>query len=106
MRHTVLDWQRWYEQVIGHVNSDGMADFDIAQAAENGPLFETFADMLAAWRDGLGFALVRSSLVAKDIAEGSWCAASWRFNPQPSAIICSIRQMPYKTLQRCCFVPG
>ncbi|AVA22225.1 MULTISPECIES: LysR substrate-binding domain-containing protein [unclassified Rhizobium] len=70
MRHTVLDWQRWYEQVIGHGNDGGMADFNIGQAAENGPLFESFADMLGACRDGLGFALVRSSLVAKDLAEG------------------------------------
>jgi LysR family glycine cleavage system transcriptional activator len=69
MRHTVLDWQRWYEQVTSHDNGD-VAGFDIGQAVESGPLFETFADMLKACRDGLGFALVRSSLVAEDIADG------------------------------------
>ena len=70
MRHTVLDWQRWYEQVVGHDSGDRIADFDIGHAAENGPLFESFVDMLGACRDSLGFALVRSSLVAKDLAEG------------------------------------
>jgi LysR family glycine cleavage system transcriptional activator len=69
MRHTVLDWQRWYEQVTSHDNGD-VADFDIGQAVEAGPLFETFVDMLKACRDGLGLALVRSSLVAEDIAAG------------------------------------
>jgi LysR family glycine cleavage system transcriptional activator len=69
MRHTVLDWQRWYEQVTSHDNGD-VADFDIGQAVESGPLFESFVDMLKACRDGLGFALVRSSLVAEDIADG------------------------------------
>lgn len=69
MRHTVLDWQRWYEQVTSHDNGD-VADFDIGQAVESGPLFRSFVDMLKACRDGLGFALVRSSLVAEDIADG------------------------------------
>lgn len=72
MRHTVLDWQRWYEQVTvgGEDDRDGDG-FDIGHAVENGPLFETFADMLQACREGQGFALVRSSLVSKDIADGS-----------------------------------
>ncbi|MEZ2219786.1 LysR substrate-binding domain-containing protein [Rhizobium sp. RCC_161_2] len=69
MRHTVLDWQRWYEQVTDPDHGD-VASFDIGQAVEAGPLFETFEDMLRACRDGLGFALVRSSLVAEDIADG------------------------------------
>ncbi|HEY0122609.1 MAG TPA: LysR substrate-binding domain-containing protein [Rhizobium sp.] len=70
MRHTVLDWQRWYEQVADHQGNAELADFDIGQAVESGPLFESFPDMLKACRDGLGFALVRSSLVAEDIADG------------------------------------
>lgn len=69
MRHTILDWQRWYEQITG---GSGEADtqFDIVAAVEDGLLFESFADMLDACREGRGFALVRSSLVARDIADG------------------------------------
>lgn len=70
MRHTVLDWQRWYEQVTSHDDNGDVSSFDIGQAVEAGPLFESFADMLKACRDGVGFALVRSSLVAEDIADG------------------------------------
>ncbi|WFU07673.1 LysR substrate-binding domain-containing protein [Rhizobium sp. CB3090] len=84
MRHTVLDWQRWYEQVLDHDVGDEMAEFNIGQAVENGPLFESFADMLAACRDSLGFALVRSSLVAKDIAEGQLVRCF--VEVQPSAV--------------------
>ncbi|MGG6893979.1 LysR substrate-binding domain-containing protein [Rhizobium sp. BR 315] len=69
MRHTTLDWQRWYEQIAGG-RSEADPPFDIAEAVESGRLFETFADMLEACREGQGFALVRSSLVAGDIAEG------------------------------------
>jgi len=69
MRHTILDWQRWYEQITG---GSGEADtqFDIVAAVEDGLLFESFADMLDACREGRGFALVRSSLVTRDIADG------------------------------------
>ncbi|QND47714.1 LysR family transcriptional regulator [Rhizobium lusitanum] len=70
MRHTVLDWQRWYEQVTSRGEDGDVSSFDIGQAVEAGPLFESFVDMLKACRDGLGFALVRSSLVAEDIADG------------------------------------
>lgn len=70
MRHTVLDWQRWYEQVTNHDEDGDVSNFDVGQAVEAGPLFESFVDMLQACRDGLGFALVRSSLVAEDIADG------------------------------------
>lgn len=68
MQHTILDWQRWYEQIIGE-RSEMDPPFDIVQAVESGQLFATFADMLEACRNGQGFALVRSSLVASDIAE-------------------------------------
>lgn len=68
MRHTILDWQRWYEQTTDG-SGEGDTHFDIAQAVESSQLFESFADMLEACRNGRGFALVRSSLVARDIAE-------------------------------------
>ncbi|SCB51922.1 LysR substrate-binding domain-containing protein [Rhizobium lusitanum] len=69
MRHTILDWQRWYEQITGG-SGEADAQFDIVAAVEDGLLFESFADMLDACREGRGFALVRSSLVARDIADG------------------------------------
>jgi LysR family glycine cleavage system transcriptional activator len=69
-RHTVLDWRRWHSQLFGiEANSVGaklaaLIDFDA------GPVFSTFSDMLAACRRGEGFALVRTSLVASDLATG------------------------------------
>lgn len=69
MRHTILDWQRWHEQITGG-SGETNPHFDIAEAVESSQQFESFADMLEACREGRGFALVRSSLVAGDIAEG------------------------------------
>lgn len=69
MRHTILDWQRWHEQITGG-SGEASPHFDIAAAVESSQLFESFAEMLEACRQGRGFALVRSSLVARDIAEG------------------------------------
>ena len=69
MRHTILDWQRWHEQITGG-SGETNPHFDIAEAVESSQQFESFADMLEACREGRGFALVRSSLVARDIAEG------------------------------------
>ena len=69
MRHTILDWQRWHEQVIGESGGEDGVRFDIARAVEEAPLFDSFAEMLEACRQGRGFALVRSSLVARDLAE-------------------------------------
>ncbi|MBM7049723.1 MULTISPECIES: LysR substrate-binding domain-containing protein [Rhizobium] len=69
MRHTILDWQRWYEQITGR-SGEADTQFDIVAAVEDGLLFESFADMLDACRQGRGFALVRSSLVARDVADG------------------------------------
>ncbi|GAC1040539.1 LysR substrate-binding domain-containing protein [Rhizobium sp. No.120] len=69
MRHTILDWQRWHEQVIGESGSEDGMHFDIARAVEEAPLFDSFAEMLEACRQGRGFALVRSSLVARDLSE-------------------------------------
>lgn len=70
MRHTILDWQRWYEQITGD-NDAAVPHFDIAEAVESSEPFSSFADMLEACREGRGFALVRSSLVALDIAGGT-----------------------------------
>jgi LysR family glycine cleavage system transcriptional activator len=69
MRHTILDWQRWHEQITGGSGME-VPHFDIAEAVESSLLFESFADMLEACREGRGFALVRSSLVGGDIAAG------------------------------------
>jgi LysR family glycine cleavage system transcriptional activator len=70
-RHTVLDWERWYGQIYDRKErlpkadgSDDPFDFD------SGPCFATFSDMIAACRDGAGLALVRTSLVADDLAAG------------------------------------
>lgn len=68
MRHTILDWQRWYEQITSEGERD--PDFDIVKAVEGGEVFGSLTDMLDACRQGRGFALVRSSLVAEDIAKG------------------------------------
>ena len=69
MRHTILDWQRWHEQVVGGGGGENESRFDIARAVEEAPLFDSFAEMLEACRQGRGFALVRSSLVARDLSE-------------------------------------
>ncbi|NTJ67311.1 LysR family transcriptional regulator [Agrobacterium rhizogenes] len=69
MRHTILDWQRWHEQVVGESDGEANPHFDIARAVEEATLFNSFAEMLEACRLGRGFALVRSSLVARDLAE-------------------------------------
>jgi LysR family glycine cleavage system transcriptional activator len=70
MRHTVLDWQRWYEQIgaVPDQEPDPLAGFDIVAAVADGPLYSSLEEMLEACRRGEGFALVRSSLVAADIA--------------------------------------
>ncbi len=70
-RHTVLDWERWYGQLYDRKQrlskaegSDEPFDFD------TGPCFLAFPDMVAACREGAGLALVRTSLVADDLAAG------------------------------------
>ncbi|WP_165915831.1 LysR family transcriptional regulator [Aminobacter aminovorans] len=70
-RHTVLDWERWYGQIYDRKERlpavDGSdAPFDF----QAGPSFPTFSDMIAACRQDAGLALVRSSLVADDLAAG------------------------------------
>ena len=69
MRHTILDWQRWYEQITSGLEGEANPHFDMARAVDEAPLFDSFAEMLEACRQGRGFALVRSSLVARDLAE-------------------------------------
>jgi LysR family glycine cleavage system transcriptional activator len=69
MRHTILDWQRWHEQITGGYKGEANPSFDIARAVAEAPLFDSFDDMLEACRQGRGFALVRSSLVAADLAQ-------------------------------------
>jgi LysR family glycine cleavage system transcriptional activator len=73
MRHTVLDWQRWYEQIGGVPDQepDPLAGFDIVEAVARGPVYVSLEEMLAACRRGEGFALVRSSLVSSDVAAGT-----------------------------------
>jgi LysR family glycine cleavage system transcriptional activator len=69
MRHTSLDWQRWYEQITSGLDGEANPHFDIVRAVEKAPLFSSFTEMLEACRQGRGFALVRSSLVARDLTE-------------------------------------
>lgn len=66
VRHTSLDWRRWFEQVDNEAVTAGFADRMAAAIS-----FPTFADMLAACRRGEGFALVRTSLVEADLKAGS-----------------------------------
>jgi LysR family glycine cleavage system transcriptional activator len=70
MRHTVLDWQRWYEQIGGSPQSEELKSFDIDAAVRDAPVFDTFEEMIEACCRGEGFALVRSSLVDADLASG------------------------------------
>ena len=63
-RHTVLDWGRWHAQMYDRSQAAPVEDFD------GGPCFPTFAEMLEACRRGEGFALVRTSLAASDLAAG------------------------------------
>jgi LysR family glycine cleavage system transcriptional activator len=70
MRHALLDWRRWYEQ-MATPDSEELATFDISQAVADGPSFDSLEDMLEACRQGAGFALVRTSLVADDLQSGT-----------------------------------
>ena len=58
-RHTLLGWHRWLEGL----------GFD-PEIVTEGPLFDTFDEMVDACRRGEGLALVRSSLIADDLAAG------------------------------------
>ncbi|MGR3737737.1 MAG: LysR substrate-binding domain-containing protein [Limimaricola soesokkakensis] len=68
-RHTVLDWERWLVQIYGEKITEEakiachLSDRSVAE-------FDSFSEMLDACREGRGFALVRSSLVADDLAAG------------------------------------
>lgn len=69
-RNTVLDWRRWNSQLYG-AGPDSVGDRLAALIDfDAGPSFPSFADMLEACRRGEGFALVRTSLVADDLAAG------------------------------------
>ncbi|MES0869285.1 LysR family transcriptional regulator [Pseudovibrio sp. SCP19] len=65
-RHTVLDWERWFQQLYGV----SLAEEGIRRKIEYGPVFDAFPDMLAACQRSEGFALVRSSLVADALSSG------------------------------------
>ena len=69
-RHTVLDWQRWYGQIAGQKEASEDAASGLPFDFDAGPSYPTFSDMLAACREGAGLALVRTSLVADDLASG------------------------------------
>jgi LysR family glycine cleavage system transcriptional activator len=64
-RHTMLDWRRWHAELYGETR--GCVD---AIEFDGGPSYRTFTEMLDACRRGLGFALVRSSLLADDLLAG------------------------------------
>jgi LysR family glycine cleavage system transcriptional activator len=63
--HTSLDWRRWLSELFG-VNGESWLQDQLAKTVA----FESFEEMLAACREGKGFALVRTILVADDIASG------------------------------------
>lgn len=78
VRHTSLDWRRWFEQVDTEAVTAGFADRMAAAIS-----FPTFADMLVACRRGEGFALVRTSLVEADLKAGSLVRAFVESQPAP-----------------------
>lgn len=78
VRHTSLDWRRWFEQIDAESVAAGFADRMAAAVS-----FPTFADMLAACRRGEGFALVRTSLVEADLHNGSLVRAFVENQPSP-----------------------
>ncbi len=78
VRHTSLDWRRWFEQIDAESVAAGFADRMAAAVS-----FSTFADMLAACRRGDGFALVRTSLVEADLRNGSLVRAFVESQPSP-----------------------
>ncbi|GHB39995.1 transcriptional regulator [Pseudovibrio japonicus] len=65
-RHTVLDWERWFQQLYGVALHEYAPGFKF----EYGPVFDSFSDMIAACKRSEGFALVRSSLVANELSSG------------------------------------
>jgi len=69
-RHTMLDWRRWHSQLYGIEAGTVGADLAAKIDLDSGPVFSTFSHMLEACRRGEGFALVRTSLVADDLAAG------------------------------------
>lgn len=73
-RHTALDWRRWLEQLglcpPGQVMVIGSGPRIRRVDPDDGPCYSTFPDMLEACRQGAGFALVQTSLVADDMALG------------------------------------
>ena len=69
-RHTMLDWRRWLSQLFGIEDDNVGAELAAIIDFDSGRIFSTFSDMLSACRRGEGFALVRTSLVADDLAAG------------------------------------
>lgn len=63
--------RRWHSQLFGTEPGSLGADMATALDLDTGPALASFTAMLDACRRGEGFALVRSSLVAGDLAAGS-----------------------------------
>lgn len=68
-RHTVLDWERWFQQLFGDALNEAAGEAGQA-AFDYGPVFDAFPDMIAACKRSEGFALVRTSLVADELSSG------------------------------------
>jgi len=47
MRHTVLDWQLWFEQIGGDPDAPELAGYDITEAVRDAKVFNTVEEMLA-----------------------------------------------------------
>ncbi len=65
-RHTVLDWERWFQQLYGVA----LSEYEFGSKYEYAPVFDKFSDMITACKRSEGFALVRSSLVADELSTG------------------------------------
>lgn len=68
-RHTVLDWERWLQQLFGSALYE-VGEKGKQSELDYGPVFDAFPDMIAACKRSEGFALVRTSLVADELASG------------------------------------
>lgn len=66
----MLDWRRWQSQLFGTEPGSIGAELASLIDFESGTSFPTFSGMLEVCRRGEGLALVRTSLVADDLAAG------------------------------------
>lgn len=78
-RHTRLNWRRWMEQLglddlealRREASDDPRVNVIDESHLDSGPVYPSVEAMLDACRQGLGFSLVRTTLVAEDLRRGT-----------------------------------